>query len=124
MDDLRLSPFPPVPATPPAPVAVGAPAAVDDDTATTWRSRAVATPSLTLDLGYRREFGGLVIDWDPLDFARAYDVQGSTDNRTWRTLRRVSRSNGERDWLYMPESEAQWVRIVTRTTSRGRGVGV
>ncbi len=124
IDDLRLTPLPPVPANPPAPVAAGAPAAVDDDTATTWRSPAVAAPSLTLDLGYRREFGGLVIDWDALDYARAYDVQGSTDNRTWRVLRRVARSNGGRDWLYMPESEAQWVRIVARTTSRGRGVGV
>jgi hypothetical protein len=124
IDDLRLTPLAPVPANPPAPVAVGAPAAVDDDTATTWRSRAVAAPSVTLDLAYRREFGGLVIDWDSLDYARAYDVQGSTDNRTWRTLRRVARSNGGRDWLYMPESEAQWVRILARTTSRNRGVGI
>jgi hypothetical protein len=124
IDDLRLTPLPPVPATPPAPVAVDAPAAVDGDSTTAWRSRAVPTPSLTLDLGYRREFGGLVIDWDSLDYARAYAVLGSNDERTWRVLRRVARGNGGRDWLYMPESEAQWVRLVAGTTSRGRGIGV
>jgi hypothetical protein len=124
IDDLRLTPLPPVPATPPPPVAVDAPAAVDGDSTTAWRSRAIATPSLTLDLGYRREFGGLVIDWDSLDYARAYDVLGSNDQRTWRVLRRVARGTGGRDWLYMPESEAQWVRLVARATSRGRGVGV
>ena len=124
IDDLRLMPLAPVPATPPPPVAIEAAAAVDGDSATIWRSRAVATPSLTLDLGYRREFGGLVIDWDSLDFARAYDVQGSTDQRTWRVLRRVARGNGGRDWLYMPESEAQWLRLTARTTSRSRGIGI
>jgi F5/8 type C domain-containing protein len=124
IDDLRLTPLPPVPTTPPPPVAIDAPAAVDGDSTTAWRSPAIAVPSLTLDLGYRREFGGLVIDWDSLDYARAYDVLGSNDQRTWRVLRRVARANGARDWLYMPESEAQWVRLVARTTSRGRGVGV
>jgi hypothetical protein len=124
IDDLQLVPLPPVPATPPAPIAADAAAAVDEDSSTVWRSRPIATPSLTLNLGYRREFGGLVIDWDSLDFARAYDVLGANDERTWRVLRRVARGNGGRDWLYMPESEAQWVRIVVRTTSRGRGIGI
>jgi hypothetical protein len=124
IDDLRLTPLPLVPATPPTPVAIGAPAAVDDDSTTVWTSRAVPTPSLTLDLGYRREFGGLVIDWDSLEYARTYEILGSNDERTWRVLRRVARGNGGRDWLYMPESEAQWVRIVARATSRGRGMGV
>ena len=124
IDDLRLTPLPPDPATPPAPVALDAPAAVDGDSTTVWKSQPVATPSLTLDLGYRREFGGLVIDWDSLDYARAYDVQGSTDQRSWRVLRRVTRGNGGRDWLYMPESEAQWLRLTARTTSRSRGIGV
>src|SRR5687768_18221203 len=124
IDDLRLTPLPPVPTTPPAPVAIDAPAAADGDSATVWRSPPVATPSLTLDLGYRRELGGIVIDWDSLDFASGYDVQGSTDQRTWRTLRRVVRANGGRDWLYMPESEAQWIRVTARTTSRSRGIAV
>ena len=124
IDDLRLNPLPPVPTTPPPPVAIDAPAAADGDSATIWRSPPVATPSLILDLGYRREFGGIVIDWDSLDFASGYDVQGSTDQRTWRTLRRVARGNGGRDWLYMPESEAQWIRVTARTTSRSRGMAL
>src|SRR5688500_396477 len=124
IDDLRLTPLPPVPATPPAPVAIDAPAAADGASTTIWRSPPVATPSITLDLGYRRELGGIVIDWDSLDFATGYDVQGSTDQRTWRTLRRVVRANGGRDWLYMPESEAQWIRVTARTTSRSRGIAV
>ena len=91
---------------------------------TVWRSPTGNTPSLTLDLGFRREFGGLVIDWDSLDYARAYEIRGSNDQRDWRVLRRVARGNGGRDWLYLPESEAQWVRIAVLTASRGRGIGV
>src|SRR5688572_23052164 len=124
IDDLRVTPLPPTPATPPPLVATDAPAAVDDDSGTVWRSRVTAMPSLTVDLGYRREFGGLVIDWDSLDYARSYEVLASNDQRTWRVVHRVTRGNGGRDWLYMPESEAQWIRILARTTSRSRGVGI
>jgi hypothetical protein len=124
IDDLRVTPLPPVPATPPVLVAADAPAAVDNDSTTVWRSRVTAMPSLTVDLGYRREFGGLVIDWDSLDYARSYEVLASNDQRTWRVVHRVTRGNGGRDWLYMPESEAQWLRLLARTTSRSRGVGI
>ena len=124
IDDLRVIPLPPVPATPPPLVATSAPAVVDDDSTTIWRSRRTAMPLVTVDLGYRREFGGLVIDWDSLDYARSYEILASNDQRTWRVVHRVRRGNGGRDWLYMPESEAQWVRVLARTTSRGRGVGI
>jgi hypothetical protein len=124
IDDLRVVPLPPVPATPPPLSATDAPAAVDNDSTTVWHSRVTPMPSVTVALGYRREFGGLVIDWDSLDYARSYDVLGSYDQRTWRVMHRVTRGNGGRDWLYMPESEAQWVRVLARTTSRGRGMGI
>jgi hypothetical protein len=124
IDDLRVVPLAPVPATSPPLVATDAPAAVDTDSTTVWRSRVTAMPSLTIDLGYRREFGGLVIDWDSLDYARSYEVLASNDQRTWRVAHRVTRGNGGRDWLYMPESEAQWLRVLARTTSRSRGVGI
>src|SRR5687767_10130867 len=51
IDDLRVIPLPALPATPPPLVATSAPAVVDDDSTTIWRSRRTAMPLVTVDLG-------------------------------------------------------------------------
>jgi len=66
VDDLEIVPLPEPPAVPPAIVAStdggeGAALAVDGNRATAWTAEVGAV--LNLDLGYRREFGGLVLRW-------------------------------------------------------------
>jgi hypothetical protein len=41
----------------------------------------------------------------------SYDVRASDDGHAWRTLRRVRRSDGGLDALFLPESEARHLRI-------------
>jgi hypothetical protein len=117
VDDLEIVPLPEPPAVPPAIVASadggeGAALAVDGDRATAW-TVATAGPALILDLGYRREFGGLVLRWVRRPFlpATAYEVSLSDDGRTWRRALAVRDGDGMSDWLQMPDSEARYVRI-------------
>lgn len=132
IDDLTLTPRERVPRTPPVPRAVAsrsdagtAPAlAVDGIVATAWRTGSNTGASLALDLGAEREYGGLTVDWDPLDFARDYDVQTSDDGRDWTTAYRVRGAYGGRDHVYMPETESRWVRLVLLASSRNRGYAV
>jgi hypothetical protein len=104
----------PAPA-PPGPPTVSASAgdaalAVDGDPATAW-----APPQgpawLELDFGGARELGGLVLDWAPGHSAAAYVVERRLDGGGWRTLREVRGSNGGRDWLYLPDTEAAGLRL-------------
>ncbi|HEV8480906.1 MAG TPA: discoidin domain-containing protein [Candidatus Eisenbacteria bacterium] len=70
-------------------------------------------PWIRFDMGEVREFGGLVIDWiggNP-QAPHPYDVQTSEGDGNWRTVRRVAGLR-PRDYLYLPESEARYVRIV------------
>ena len=95
--------------------ATGFPAeySIDGNRSTAWRSDPAGGPeqSLTLDLGIEREFGGLVLHWGNDAFASRYDVALSNDARTWRTVRRVTAGNGGADPLYLPESEARYIRL-------------
>ena len=75
--------------------------------------------SITVDLGIEREFGGLVLRWHDDAFASNYEVALSDDAKTWRTVRRVTAGNGGADPLYLPESEARYVRL----SLHGRGGG-
>ena len=71
-----------------------------------------------LDFGRNREYGGLVIDWDPDDYAIAYGVEVSTDGAAWQR-RSTPTGNGGRDYVYMPDAESRYVRLDLERSSRG-----
>ncbi len=87
--------------------------AADGDASTVWHAGRSAQ-RLSLDLGASTEFGGLRIDWDKGAHPAAYAVLASDDSRAWRTLRDVVGSDGGRDWIALPESEARHLAIETR----------
>jgi len=109
VDDLVLTPLPVPPMVPPAVVA-SAPAAVDGDLATAHRLTPAAP--LLLNLGYRREFGGLRLSHRAAR-TNAYMVGLSDDRRTWRETRHVATGLSRVSWIKLPESEARYVRIAS-----------
>jgi hypothetical protein len=77
---------------------------LDNDTFSTWQSGALAPEQwLQLDFGRPREYGGLVIDWSPDDYAVAYDVEVSDDAQTWNAAFRGTRGRGNRDSIFLPD---------------------
>jgi hypothetical protein len=120
LDDLELTALPLPTEHPPRPIASArseragrrASFAVDGDTTTWWASGVRdPRPILDLDLGIEREFGGLTIDWADGMHARDYVVETSLDHRSWIERRMVRNGNGGRDPLFLPESDARWIRI-------------
>lgn len=104
--------------------------ALDGDSTTLWRSTlrgATTAPvrkddpsivpppnasqALIIDFLRSREFGGLVIDWEPGHHASEYVVEFSADARTWQSRYRVSGGNGGRDYIFLPESDTRYVRL-------------
>ncbi len=70
------------------------------------------------------EVGGLVIDWHQHDFATAYEVELSDDGNEWYSGHAVVGGNGGRDYIYLPEAEAKFLRLNLRRSSRGQGYGL
>jgi hypothetical protein len=116
-DGLSIRELPVPPAVPPVPVPSASSNAgsialmLDGRLDTAWQSGAPDAQWVELDLGYEREFGGLILRWGPDAFASRYDVELSNDREHWRAVRQVSEGNGERDALLLPESEARFVRL-------------
>ena len=55
---------------------------------TMWRSEPeIDRAEVTIDFGQLREFGGMVIHWDPDQGSPSYDVQFSDDGTNWTTVR-------------------------------------
>ncbi|MBA3849794.1 MAG: coagulation factor 5/8 type domain-containing protein, partial [Opitutus sp.] len=92
---------------------IGRPA-LDDrgDRVTGWRTAAGAgDESLTLDFGYERELGGLILDWAPGKHAPRYAVEVSFDGVRWDTLYAAQAANGGRDYVPLPEQQGRWLRF-------------
>jgi hypothetical protein len=115
LDDLVLEPLAADSTLPPvrAKASSGeASRAVDGNRQTSWRSAAGdSLPWVELDLGRPREFGGLDLRWAPGRHLADYAVAFSIDGVAWTDADTVRGSNGGRDPLYLPESEARLVRV-------------
>jgi F5/8 type C domain-containing protein len=79
---------------------------------------------LLIDFLTNREYRGIVIDWDPEDYATAYEVQISEDGAYWKLAYTGTGSNGGRDYIYMPNVESCYLRLELKQSSRGRGYGI
>ncbi len=98
---------------------------LDDDPATTWKSEPLpADQWVVVDLGRNAEYGGLVIDWDPDDYATVYAVQVSNDGYEWNTVHTTATGHGGRHYIYMPDAESRFIRLDMRQSSRGQGYAI
>lgn len=120
IDDLKLTPLDPeAPPRPPrlsaSSSASGHPVslAMDGSQTTSWRTApSSAGQSLDIDFLDLREFGGMVINWEPARRPSAYTVAASTNRISWDTLYTVERGAGSKDNLFFPESEFRYLRIL------------
>jgi hypothetical protein len=133
LDDLRLEAREPASPDPPHPTVDAssslpgheAAAVLDRNPETVWRSRPLpAEQWLLVDLGKNRELGGLVIDWDREDYATAFEVETSVEGEQWESGHVTTTGHGGRSWIYLPDAESRFVRIVMRRSSLARGYGV
>ena len=119
LDDLRLTPLDP--AAPytltPKVTGSGTPGhsvamAIDGKSATSWRPPA-GSRSNTMDVDFlkRREFGGLVLEWDAAGRPNSYQVELSRDGTAYDIVHVGGPSNSIRDYIYLPESDARFLRI-------------
>ena len=131
---LELRPLPPPPVPLPLPVAsatssiagAGPTLAFDGDAATAWRSEPStgSEQDFTVDFGFAREFGGLVLRWRDGRSASRYDIQFSDDGTRWRTVRRVDGASGDTDAIALPDAETRYLRLALKDgPARGYALG-
>jgi hypothetical protein len=99
--------------------------AIDRAWKTAWRSAAPREAQwLMVDFLQLRRFGGVVIHWDPQDYANVFELQASRDGFRWETVYTASTAAGSSSYLYLPDSGARYLRLSLRKSSRGRGYGI
>ncbi|MGW6739976.1 ThuA domain-containing protein [Streptomyces sp. NPDC055025] len=83
--------------------------AVDGDPATRWSSAYSDPQSITVDLGSVRTLQRVRLTWETA-YGRAYTVQASADNQTWRTVNTTTAGDGGVDDIAV-SGTARYVRV-------------
>ena len=90
--------------------------AADGDATTAWRAApAGPMPHLLLDFGGLMEFSAVVLRWAPGERAAAYNLMtalGPGDSATWTVEVLHPVTVGDVDFVYLPEREARFIRLV------------
>lgn len=99
--------------------------AVDHSAGTSWRAEPSDEPQwFLIDFEREREYGGLIVQWEPAARARAFDIQSSNDGAEWKTVYSASRAEGSRSYVYLPKSASRYLRLNLRRGIEGEGLGI
>jgi hypothetical protein len=98
---------------------------LDPDPHRVWRSESRGEEEwLTIDMGATIEFGGLVVDWEEKHYAAVYDVSVSGDGNAWDRVYRVTEGKGDRDYIYIQDGSARYIRLDFMKNDRMNGFGI
>jgi hypothetical protein len=98
---------------------------IDNNLETEWKSSENEKQVIFLIFQNRREFGGLVIDWNMGDYATDFDVFLSHDNKeNWDKVYSVRNSRGYKSYIRLVEEDAYRIKIELLKSSRGKGYSI
>ncbi|HSD64409.1 MAG TPA: discoidin domain-containing protein [Ignavibacteriaceae bacterium] len=132
IDDLEFEPLPPedttsiIPAVSASSELVENPAKnmTDNNPDTEWKSGDKNSQKIILDFTKRREFGGIVIDWDAMNYAKDFDIYLADGNKEWRKIYSVKGSFRKKSYIRLKEEDADKVKIDLKKSSQGNGFGI
>ena len=96
----------------------------DNNSDTKWKSSQDKNQYIILDLQKRREFGGIVIDWDKEDYAKDFDVYISSNDKDWEKVYSVKDARGYKSYIRLVEEDASYIKIELLKSNRGKGYGI
>jgi hypothetical protein len=99
--------------------------ALDLLTKTGWRS--IATDEhqwLLIDFQQEREYGGLVIDWEPGFQPLQFNVQLSLDGADWKTAYATNQAGADRSYVYLPAAVSRYIKLGLYHSVGGNGFGI
>ena len=90
-----------------------------------WRSRTGRTGEwVEIDCGAKRDFGGAKIDWAPGGAPASFAILLSDNGKSWDTAYASAGASRSRNWAFLADARARYVRLLLRGRDDGRPFAV
>lgn len=96
----------------------------DNNFTTIWRSSKNEKQILTFDFKYLREYGGIIINWDSLNYGTDFNIESSDDKINWNVIYKARNEKRNKSFIPLPDNESRYMRIVMLKSNRGKGYGI
>jgi len=97
---------------------------IDKNLNTFWKSSKNEIQSIIIDLNKKREYGGLIINWDEIDFAKNFTVLKSDDNINWEEIYKVTNSGNGKRFLNFKRNESKFIKLNFVKSNNGNGYSI
>jgi hypothetical protein len=94
--------------------------AFDGNPATSWKSSYNNSQWISIDLGETVPIQEIVLNWGDA-YAKAYQIQVSDDNQTWKTIFTETNGDGQIDNILNTTASARYVRMFGTTMATSNG---
>ncbi len=89
-----------------------------------WKSDSNEEQSILIDCQFVKEYGGLVIKWDSINYAKNFDVLTSNDKINWDNVYSNKNGKGNYSFIYIKNGESRYIKIVMHKSSIHDGYGI
>ncbi len=97
---------------------------MDNNPISEWRSKPNENQNLLFDFQYLREYGGVIINWDSLDYATDFNINVSNDLKNWKTIYHARSEKRTNSFIPLPDDESRYMKIVMLKSNRGKGYAI
>ncbi len=91
---------------------------------TEWRSSKNESQSLIINFQYLREYGGLIIKWDNLDYAADFNIEASNDKKNWQEIYTAKNQLRVLSIIPLQDNQSNYLRINLLKSSRQKGYAI
>jgi hypothetical protein len=126
IDELYFEELPPVTYSDKTPVITGKDGSrvintiSDNNPDTKWITPKTDKYSILVDLQQYKEIGGLIIEWDKINYPENFELLISNDNLKWDKVYSAHSVRGDNSYIRLPGAEGRYLKIIMKDSPTSR----
>ncbi len=97
---------------------------LDNNFNSAWRSKQNDDQSIVLNFKYMREYGGIIIVWDSLDYATDFNIESSDDKNKWEIIYKARNEKRNISFIPLPDNESNYMKLDLLKSNRNKGYSI
>ncbi len=89
-----------------------------------WKSNKNEEQFILIDFQFVKEYGGLIINWDSINYPKSFDILISNDKIIWEKAYANNDCKGDYSFIFLKNGESRYIKIAMHKSSKQNGYGI